>query len=401
MIMRKSLLLYVVTTLVLLTSCVNDGGQVFGELPEGLTITGDKLEVGSVSYDDKLNELRINWKTTPGATYRGVEVTFKTLSGGTKTVRILADSNFPSSYSYFTVVTGTPKDVNFRCIWNEEGAETVSEWITSSDLNIKTESATKRFVTLQMPTFSFIDEYPGTAASSLYNQIVGESETAKKSYYSDKLKTVISAAYFSTADAGERPVSILQCYFAHMELEGAVAYVSANSQGPLMKMSYEYVKGLADSGGANADNIFEINGVILHEFAHLIQGKPKAATSQDYDGCIEGYADAIRCAAGGVTDANRIATGLGSANAVYHDPNRTEAPYIWQTKYGTSGYFMSWLRYYDGDFLRKLTASMNKLESNWTLEIAIKYILGENFRIKDLWEEYINDVQKEAASKKK
>lgn len=379
--MRKFLLLYFIAALSILTSCVNEGGQVFGILPEGVVIAGDKLEVGSVTYDDKLHELKINWKTTPGATYKGVEVTFKTLSGGTKTIRILANANFPTSYNYFTVATGTPKEVNFRCIWNEEGTEKVSDWISSADLNIKTELATKRFVTLQMPTFTFIDKYPGTTGSSVYNHIVGESETAKKAYYSDKLKTVISATYFSTADGGEKPVNTLYCYLDHMELAGAVAYVTGDANGPLMKMSYEYVQGLADAGGASADNIFEINGVILHEFTHLIQGKPKAATTADHNGCIEGYADAIRCVTGGVTDANRIATGKNSANAAYHDPGRIEAPYIWQTKYGTSGYFMAWLRYYDGDFLRKLTASMNKLESNWTLETAIKYILGENYKI--------------------
>ena len=396
--MRKFIMLYFIAALSALTSCVNDGGQVFGVLPEGVTVSGDKIEVGSVSYDDVLHELRITWKAAPGAAYKGVETTFKTLSGGTKTVRILANANFPTSYNYFTVVTNNPKDVNFRCIWEEDGTEKLSEWTNTTELNVKIESATKRFVTLQMPDFTFVDDYEGTDGSSVYNSIVGESVTARKAFYSNKLKTVISATYFSTTDSGEKPVNTLYCYLSHMDLAGAVAYVTSDGNGPLMKMSYEYVDELAKAGGAGADNIFEINGVILHEFTHLIQGSPNAATSADHNGCIEGYADAIRCATGGVTDANRIATGKSSAGAAYYDPARTEAPYIWQTKYGTSGYFMAWLRYYDGDFLRKLTASMKQIGNGWTLEIAIKYILGDNYKIKDLWEEYIEDVQKESAN---
>ena len=58
---------------------------------------------------------------------------------------------------------------------------------------------------------------------------------------------------------------------------------------------------------------------------------------------------------------------------------------------------MAWLRYYDGDFLRKLTVTIKSMGSEWSLEKAVHYILGEQFDIKQLWEEYIEDVRKENA----
>ena len=47
-----------------LSACVNDGGQVFGELPPGVSlVSGEVPEARSASYDELLHELRITWKT--------------------------------------------------------------------------------------------------------------------------------------------------------------------------------------------------------------------------------------------------------------------------------------------------------------------------------------------------
>lgn len=63
--------------------------------------------------------------------------------------------------------------------------------------------------------------------------------------------------------------------------------------------------------------------------------------------------------------------------------------------YGTSGYFMNWLRTCDGDFLRKMTITIEKMGSQWSLEKAVQYILGENYKMEDLWNEYIEDAKSE------
>lgn len=60
-------------------------------------------------YNKDLNELKISWRTTPDPKlYKGVEVSFQALGGQSKTIRIMANPNFSSSYDYFTVVTKNP-----------------------------------------------------------------------------------------------------------------------------------------------------------------------------------------------------------------------------------------------------------------------------------------------------
>lgn len=56
---------------------------------------------------------------------------------------------------------------------------------------------------------------------------------------------------------------------------------------------------------------------------------------------------------------------------------------------------MNWLRTYDGDFLRKMTITIEKMGSQWSLEKAVQYILGENYKMEDLWDEYIEDAKSE------
>ena len=63
------------------------------------------------------------WQTTADAkSYKGVEVSFTALNGLSKTVKIMANPNFASSYDYFTVVTQNPGTVQYRCIWNKDGS---------------------------------------------------------------------------------------------------------------------------------------------------------------------------------------------------------------------------------------------------------------------------------------
>lgn len=56
---------------------------------------------------------------------------------------------------------------------------------------------------------------------------------------------------------------------------------------------------------------------------------------------------------------------------------------------------MNWLRTYDGDFLRKMTITIEKMGGQWSLEKAVQYILGENYKMEDLWNEYIEDAKSE------
>lgn len=396
--MRTLLISLMAVGLFAASSCVNDGGQVFGELPEGVVpVSGEALEARGAVYNKDLNELKISWRTTPDPKlYKGVEVSFQALGGQSKTIRIMANPNFSSSYDYFTVVTKNPATVQYRCIWNKESGEEVSEWASADNLTVTNVASSDVFFDIVPPTFKLVTEDNVSAqVAEAYDGIVGKTDEEKKAYYTQILQIVLSSIYNSTVDAGQQPVSWIKCILGKMDYPGAVAYVSGDSEGPLMRLSSEYVEQVSTGAVSMEDATFEIRGVLIHEFSHLVQ--KTGAVGSNQPSCIEGMADAIRSACGGVTDANRISGALNAG--VYYDENRksgdTPCPYVWQMPYGTSGYFMNWLRTYDGDFLRKMTITIEKMGSQWSLEKAVQYILGENYKMEDLWNEYIEDAKSE------
>lgn len=396
--MRTLLISLMAVGLFAASSCVNEGGQVFGELPEGVVpVSGEALEARGAVYNKDLNELKISWRTTPDPKlYKGVEVSFQALGGQSKTIRIMANPNFSSSYDYFTVVTKNPATVQYRCIWNKESGEEVSEWASADNLTVTNVASSDVFFDIVPPTFKLVTEDNVSAqVAETYDGIVGKTDEEKKAYYTQILQIVLSSIYNSTVDAGQQPVSWIKCILGKMDYPGAVAYVSGDSEGPLMRLSSEYVEQVSTGAVSMEDATFEIRGVLIHEFSHLVQ--KTGAVGSNQPSCIEGMADAIRSACGGVTDANRISGALNAG--VYYDENRksgdTPCPYVWQMPYGTSGYFMNWLRTYDGDFLRKMTITIEKMGSQWSLEKAVQYILGENYKMEDLWNEYIEDAKSE------
>ena len=396
--MRTLLISLMAVGLFAASSCVNEGGQVFGELPEGVVpVSGEALEARGAVYNKDLNELKISWRTTPDPKlYKGVEVSFQALGGQSKTIRIMANPNFSSSYDYFTVVTKNPATVQYRCIWNKESGEEVSEWASADNLTVTNVASSDVFFDIVPPTFKLVTEDNVSAqVAEAYDGIVCKTDEEKKAYYTQILQIVLSSIYNSTVDAGQQPVSWIKCILGKMDYPGAVAYVSGDSEGPLMRLSSEYVEQVSTGAVSMEDATFEIRGVLIHEFSHLVQ--KTGAVGSNQPSCIEGMADAIRSACGGVTDANRISGALNAG--VYYDENRksgdTPCPYVWQMPYGTSGYFMNWLRTYDGDFLRKMTITIEKMGSQWSLEKAVQYILGENYKMEDLWNEYIEDAKSE------
>lgn len=396
--MRTLLISLMAVGLFAASSCVNEGGQVFGELPEGVVpVSGEALEARVAVYNKDLNELKISWRTTPDPKlYKGVEVSFQALGGQSKTIRIMANPNFSSSYDYFTVVTKNPATVQYRCIWNKESGEEVSEWASADNLTVTNVASSDVFFDIVPPTFKLVTEDNVSAqVAEAYDGIVGKTDEEKKAYYTQILQIVLSSIYNSTVDAGQQPVSWIKCILGKMDYPGAVAYVSGDSEGPLMRLSSKYVEQVSTGAVSMEDATFEIRGVLIHEFSHLVQ--KTGAVGSNQPSCIEGMADAIRSACGGVTDANRISGALNAG--VYYDENRksgdTPCPYVWQMPYGTSGYFMNWLRTYDGDFLRKMTITIEKMGSQWSLEKAVQYILGENYKMEDLWNEYIEDAKSE------
>ena len=208
--MRTLLISLIALGLFTTSSCVNEGGQVFGELPEGVVpVSGEALEARGAIYNKDLNELKIMWQTTADAkSYKGVEVSFTALNGLSKSVKIMANPNFASSYDYFTIVTKNPTTVQYRCIWNKEGTEEVSEWASVNDLTLTNVTSSEVFFDIVSPTYKLVTESAVTPEiATAYDNIVGKTDEEKKAYYTNVLQLVLSSMYYSSVDAGQQPVT--------------------------------------------------------------------------------------------------------------------------------------------------------------------------------------------------
>ena len=96
-------------------------------------------------------------------------------------------------------------------------------------------------------------------------------------------------------------------------------------------------------------------------------------------------------------EAGRLLTYQAAIAKSYRNP-QSDKYFVWQVDYNTSGAFMSWLRLYNGDFVRMLpwTVLMDELTNQWSLEDAVKYILKESYpdlTMEELWNEYKTEVE--------
>lgn len=148
----------------------------------------------------------------------------------------------------------------------------------------------------------------------------------------------------------------------------------------------------------------DMQHVFMHEMGHCVEWMPKQGKYiieglQDCDrqGYQEGWPDALKIANKGYDLATQKSEYQKALDYSYANPTDNKK-FVWQIDYNTSGAFMSWLRLYNGDFVRLLpwTVLMDDLTNRWSLEDAVGYILKESYpdiTIEDLWKEYKEEVQ--------
>ena len=211
----------------------------------------------------------------------------------------------------------------------------------------------------------FHDEAPDTEGSRIYHSIVKDP----KAYITAQAKEVLSTLYFSPEDSIV-PVDTLHYYLR--DIDGISAKGGGNGVINIFYSTRHIEKSFQNNDTAKV--LFETRGVLLHELTHGFQLEPQGVgsygTSRVFWAFIEGMADAVRTANGGFNDGARPQGGN------YMDG------------YRTAGYFFVWLRdHKDPDFLRKFNRSAIEVVP-WSFSGAMKYALGEEADIDQLWHEY-------------
>lgn len=372
--------------------------------------------VSKIQYEPTFKELYIHWQPVADelkSSFLGTEVTFNTHSGKPLTTNIMRDKNFPQGYERIAVATNDPSSVIYRSIWkNEKGEEIYSDYCKIKDLGIEISNVNvgpdETFKTMHMPEWKETNNFVGTPESDLYYKIVGNPPYE---YYEKSLKTVCGAMWFSENDPYRQLVK-MDCQFMKTNDPGIVAYVTGIADTTIICIGQEAVSNLVDRPISEARQ--EISGVCYHELTHTMQiNNLNAGDTHNYYCFVEGGADASRLICGGFSESERLARAKA---AVAREEDQTsdpkKAPHPWLEQYDPSGFFIAWLRRYDGDFWRKFNYSTQVISSGWTFEGAVKLIFAENKAVeaditaegckndilRGLWRVYKKDVESEPVS---
>lgn len=232
-----------------------------------------------------------------------------------------------------------------------------------------------KWKSFQLPEVKFETPYPNSMGSQLYQAIV-EDPTELIAIQS---RRVLDLLYFSP----DEPLIPRRDAITYKldNFDGISAFYSGgNSSG--IDLSNQYLENYYKHFGVKA-LVAENKGVLSHELTHSFQLSPQGVgdynTNQIYHACVEGMADAVRVLSGGF-------------------PNESDRPKggSYLDSYRYTGFFIAWLvQNKDKDFLRKFNLSTQHVIP-WSFDGAIKYVLGEQYNVDDLWEEYLRamgDIQ--------
>lgn len=227
------------------------------------------------------------------------------------------------------------------------------------------DSSPQQWRSFQLPKVNFKAPYPESIGTMIYNAIVKDPEFLIEV----ESRKVLEQLYFSP----DEPLIPRRDEIEYVldNYDGISAfYSSGRSSG--IKLSYQYVESYYKQYGVKK-LVEENRGVLSHELTHSFQLTPKGVgdySNPIYHACIEGMADAVRVLTGHFTDADRPKGGS------YLD------------SYRYTGFFIAWLvKNKDKDFLRKFNMSTQYLDV-WSFDGAVKYALGQQYNVDDLWKEY-------------
>jgi len=390
--------------------------------------------VKEVNYDNNLNELYITWnnsdpKWNTKSEYIGTELEFYTLLSSKKvqrrmipnqgvfgelTVKKRDYNNEPSTLrlNKFRSVVVTPQagidEVRYRTIYkNAKGEEQRSNWVVLKDRGVainKTYSASEYFMkNVTNPVQISFTSVSSKPVKALWDLVGNGDETKAKEEFKKWYYMQVSAMSFDPYNLAFDPYSKLDILIADgVGVANAMDFPNHNTG---RRINYE-----ASVNNPNSDlwKFFDMQGVMFHEMGHCIQWMPREGKykrvsgtqthDSDRQGYQEGWPDAVKIANKGYIMSTQVREYKTAMQFPYENPTDNKM-FVWQIDYNTSGAFMSWLRQYNGDFVRLLpwTVLMDDLTGAWSLEGAVKVILANSYpnkTMKELWEEYKEEVNK-------
>ncbi len=212
----------------------------------------------------------------------------------------------------------------------------------------------------------FEDKAPNSEGSHIYHTLIPDPKT----YISEQARAVLKTLYFSPEDS---IVPVNNLHYTLEDSEGISAKGGSNGDIHIFYSTNHITKSFEGNDTTRVD--FETRGVLLHELTHAYQLEPQGigdyGSSKVFRAFIEGMADAVRVANGG-----------------FHGEADRPKGGSYMEGYRRAGYFFAWLRdNKDPDFLRKFNRSTLEI-APWSFDGAIKHVLGEEYDIESLWEEY-------------
>lgn len=214
------------------------------------------------------------------------------------------------------------------------------------------------------PEINFVNKAADTKGWEIYSRIIPEPEE----YIHATILEVVKTLYWSDKDSIP---NVKKINYEFRDVEGISAKGGTPPEITIFYSSRWVEKSEKDAGDEKV--LFETRGVLLHELTHGFQLEPQGIGTYGDGGefwiFIEGMADAVRIHNGGFPQDNRKPGGS------------------WKDGYQRTGYFLDWLTTKDPDFLRKFNRSTLEVIP-WGFDKAIKYVLGQQYSVDALWNEY-------------
>lgn len=228
------------------------------------------------------------------------------------------------------------------------------------------DNSPEKWKNFTLPKVNFVSLYPGSLGAMIYSAIVKDPEFL----IAVESRKVLDQLYFSP----DEPLIPKRDEIEYKldNYDGISAFYSGGNRSGII-LSNQYIESYYRQYGVKK-LVEENRGVLSHELTHSFQLSPRGVgdySNPIFHACIEGMADAVRVLTGHFTDADRPKGGS------YLD------------SYRYTGFFIAWLvKNKDKDFLRKFNMSTQYLDV-WSFNGAIKYALGEQYDVDDLWAEYL------------